>query len=329
MIQIECKKNKIKNNIVPYTCSGGQSREDVLFENNVSNQTLNQKIIKLKDLPHNIVYKAYRSFYSTLSFDILFDKFPNLKSQKEFLLSEDYLGGISICFNYGLREPDINDYYNACLKVMNNISTYVQKIEVMYRGTKEFKPVSISKLLSKPIVRQISDDRLQGNAYGEGISQSDLRVPEQYRLDISSKDWYVYDDNKGTSEEKKFVSYFNSMIETLKKEYDEIYLIRNELVVKLYSFNDGGRFEPDYFLIMKHKKQNDRTDYLCVFIEPKGEHLLLNDKWKNDFLLELENNAIPVKVYADDNDYRIWGMPFYNESATKTEFDKYLKDKLL
>ena len=39
-------------------------------------------------------------------------------------------------------------------------------------------------------------------------------------------------------------------------------------------------FEQNYFLIMKHKKQNDRTNYLCVFIEPKGEYLLQKDKRK-------------------------------------------------
>ena len=320
----------IRNEIVTYYCSGGKSREGILFnETKVEAPNTVEIKRKIKELPVNVVYKAYRSFYNTLSFDKLLDKFPNLKSQEEFLFDDNYLGDITITFYSASNHLSQDDIYNACLKVMNKISSYVQKIEVTYEGTLNFKPKKISELLHKPIVRQISSDRIENDGFGEGVSQNDYRVPDAYRIDITKKDWYAYEDNKGTSEEKKFVSYFNSIIDRLQKEYEEIYLIRNELVIKLYSFENGERFEPDYFLILKHKKNNDRNDYLCIFIEPKGEHLLLNDKWKNDFLLELESKAIPVKIYADDNDYRIWGMPFYNESKTKQEFDRYFKEKII
>lgn len=320
----------LRDEVVLYYCSGGKSREGVLFNEGFNETAEYIKIIrKIKDLPYNVLYKAYRSYYTTLSFEKLIDKFPNLNSQEQFLLDEKYLGDINVCF---FSQDDIinqMDIYNACLKVMEKVSSYIQKINISYEGTNKFKPKRISDLFGKTIVRQISSDRIDGESYGEGISQNDTRVPDNYRLDISQKKWYVYDDNKGTSEEKKFVTYFNSIIEFLRKEYEEVYLIRNELIVKLYSFENGDCFEPDYFLILKKKKENNRNDYLCVFIEPKGEHLLLNDKWKNEFLLELESKAIPVKIYADDNDYKIWGMPFYNEDVTKDEFDKYLKEKLL
>ncbi|MCH5180178.1 MAG: DEAD/DEAH box helicase family protein [Erysipelotrichales bacterium] len=321
---------KLRDEIIPFYCGGGKSREGILFnENNVEGINYNRITKKIKELPINVVYKAFRSYYSSLSFEILLEKFPNLKSQKEFLLDDNYLGNITICFLSQNNTLNYIDIYNACLKVMNKISSFVQKIEITFEGTRQFTPKRISELLHKPIVRQISYDRMNSDNFGEGISQNDLKVPEIFRLDISQKDWYVYNDNKGTSEEKKFVTYFDSMIDSLNKKYQEIYLIRNELVIKLYSFENGERFEPDYFLILKQKKDNAKNDYLCVFIEPKGEHLLSNDKWKNDFLLELESKAIPVKIYVDDNDYRIWGMPFYNESSTKNEFDKYFKEKLL
>ena len=321
---------RLRNEIIPFYCSGGKSREGILFnENKIEGTNYIQLTKKLNELPINIVYKAYRSYYSTLAFDKLLAKFPNLQSQEEFLLGENYLGNISICFLSPSDTLNQKDIYNACLKLMDKISTYIQKIEIAYEGTSKFYPKRISELLYKPIVRQISLDRIESDSFGEGVSQNDIKVPDAYRLDISQKDWYVYNDNKGTSEEKKFVTYFNTMISSLKQEYDEVYLIRNELVIKLYSFEHGERFEPDYFLILRHKKDDGRDDYLCVFIEPKGEHLLENDKWKNDFLLELEAKAIPVTIYADDNDYRIWGMPFYNESATKDEFDRCFKDKLL
>ena len=48
--------------------------------------------------------------------------------------------------------------------------------------------------------------------------------------------------------------------------------------------------------------------------------LLSVDKWKEDFLLQIENRGIPTRKFADDNDDRIWGFPFYNENNRMTEF---------
>ena len=321
---------QIRDEVVPFYCSGGKSREGILFsEGTDESLSYRQVFKKLKELPKNIVYKAYRSYHNTMSFDKLLQKFPSLESQNQFLFDDNYLGNINILFHSESEKLNIIDIYNACLKLMNKISTYIQQIEIEYMGTCEFNQARISELFDKTIVRQISLDRIESDSYGEGVSQNDYRVPEQYRLDISSKDWYVYDDNKGTSEEKRFVAYFNSIVDSLKQKYDEVYLIRNELVVKLYSFETGERFEPDYILILKDKKKDSDNEYFCVFIEPKGEHLLQSDKWKCDFLLELDNKAIPTKSSADDNNYKIYGMPFYNETETKIEFDKYLKQKFL
>lgn len=34
-----------------------------------------------------------------------------------------------------------------------------------------------------------------------------------------------------------------------------------------------------------------------IFIEPKGTHLLEKDAWKEEFLLQMRSEAIPVKVF--------------------------------
>ena len=66
-----------------------------------------------------------------------------------------------------------------------------------------------------------------------------------------------------------------------------------------------------------------------MFIEPKGAHLVETDRWKEEFLLEVEGNAIPRKVLVDDNNYKIWGFHFFNQDMRSTEFaadmDKLLK----
>lgn len=59
-----------------------------------------------------------------------------------------------------------------------------------------------------------------------------------------------------------------------------------------------------------------------IFIEPKGTQLLEKDAWKEKFLLQLRGEAIPVTVFADDNDYKIWGLHFFNLEKRMKEFDE-------
>ena len=49
-----------------------------------------------------------------------------------------------------------------------------------------------------------------------------------------------------TSEEKAFVHFLDSEMGTLKEKYYGIYLVRNERHFKIYSFEDGKAFEPDF-----------------------------------------------------------------------------------
>lgn len=129
----------------------------------------------------------------------------------------------------------------------------------------------------------------------------------------------MFNDNYGTSEEKAFVYYFKAYVDTLRKKYDKIYLLRNERQIHIYSFEGGERFEPDYVLYLC-KNGVDSVEQLIVFIEPKGTHLLDSDKWKENFLLELKNRAIPTIEFVDDNKYRIWGFHFFNTDCRSVEF---------
>ena len=68
------------------------------------------------------------------------------------------------------------------------------------------------------------------------------------------------------------------------------------------------------------KKNTDGYEQLQIFIEPKGTHLLESDAWKEKFLLQMKEEAVPVKVFVDDNKYRIWGLHFYNQEKRNKEF---------
>ena len=108
-------------------------------------------------------------------------------------------------------------------------------------------------------------------------------------------------------------------MDDLKKIYSRIYLLRNERAFHIYSFDDGERFEPDYVLFLQ-KDNADGFEQLQIFIEPKGTHLLEKDAWKENFLLQIRDKAIPVKVFVDDNEYKIWGFHFFNRDQRITDF---------
>ncbi|MGL5440522.1 MAG: hypothetical protein ACRDA4_09125 [Filifactoraceae bacterium] len=106
----------------------------------------------------------------------------------------------------------------------------------------------------------------------------------------------------------------------LKKVYNKIYLVRNEREFHIYSFVDGERFEPDFVLFLQ-RNNVDGFEQMQIFIEPKGTQLLEKDAWKEKFLLQLKDDAVPVKVFADDNKYFIWGFHFFNQDNRMKEID--------
>ena len=69
------------------------------------------------------------------------------------------------------------------------------------------------------------------------------------------------------------------------------------------------------------KNEDSLTLQYQVFIEPKGSHLIKQDEWKQNFLTQLKNEYQIEKLWKDKN-YIVWGMPFFNETDTKLEFEE-------
>jgi type III restriction enzyme len=90
-------------------------------------------------------------------------------------------------------------------------------------------------------------------------------------------------------------------------------------------FSDGKAFEPDFVLFLRKKKAKKYIVYQ-LFIEPKGRVYIANDKWKEDFLLEIEKEHKLVKLLENEH-YKLVGLPFYNEE-TKPAFRKKLEEVL-
>lgn len=317
--RIEVKEidKKIQNGFYQYKVSTGSSIIYDLFSENKTKDTgmLETYYYKFKDIPSNITEGAMENF-EILKFNILKSYFPNLKSKKEFLESNNYLGNITLQIESPYKKIRAGDLYNGVMKILKDVSLYIQKIETEYEGTCEFYANKIHDVIRD---KKIYVDKPTGD--GVGISQAMLVNEDS--LDLIYESWYVYNDNYGTSEEKAFIKYFKGIVGSLKQNYDEIYLVRNERIAALaiYEFDTGERFEPDFLLFLR-KKGADGYTQEQIYIEPKGSHLLEKDKWKEDFLLKIEKQGIPTKTYVDDVNYRIIGLPFFNKELRMEEFEK-------
>lgn len=315
----------VREHIYAVKLSTGSSGEDTIFgagnaltEKAVATYTYRTDIQTIADMNYAIVHKALCK-YSVFKFNTLKSYFPNLKSTREFITSPNYLGAIKIEITSKYETPTPSILFSACVNVLGKVAESVSDIEITYVGTTEFKPTRISEMFKdKKCNYTIVHDG------GLGYSQNDASVPNGWKIDLSKEDWFAFEDNFGTSEEKAFVAYFKSFIPHLKEKYDKVFLVRNERQLHIYSFDGGERFEPDYLLFL-HKQNDAGYEQLQVFIEPKGTHLIADDKWKEDFLLEIEDKAVTTKIFVDDNKYKIWGFHFFNTDVRMNEFAKDMK----
>ena len=291
------------------------SKEGVKTLERVSTKSFT--IEQIAERNYSIVHKALRQF-NIFKFDVLQQYYPNLKSTRQFITDSHYLGNIKINIKISNDEITNEQLYIACKRVVEKISNGISDIEETFEGTKEFKPRKICEVFRDKTVSYTDP-----HGDGQGVSQSQGAISEHLKVNLLDEDWFVFTDNFGTSEEKEFVAYFKDHVQDLKNKYEKVYLIRNERQLKLFSFNGGERFEPDYVLIMT--KQNvSITEQYQIFIEPKGSHLIPKDSWKEAFLLEIENSGVPIKTLVDDNNYKIIGFPFFNKKERQAQFNEVM-----
>ena len=303
-------------------------RTSQVFSDEGNSGTIPSKIlpIRFKEIDSHVVRSALNCF-SSFNYNSLKCLYPQLKSIKEFVTSDDYLANISIKV---IGTEDYIEKYSQADK-LQIAKSVLKELEPMlitrgktFRGTKVFTPHQFKSKFRDSIQLNVT---ITPNSNKEfGISMRTPKEPK-YALDLSSIDWYAYNDNYGTSEEKALVKYIEGIMPKLEEKYDEIYLVRNEKDIKIYSFETGQAFEPDFLLFLRIKGSANKYDNLQLFIEPKGDGLLRQDKWKNDFLKQIKSMADITYCTQSDN-FQVWGIPFFNES-TNAEFEAAMKSDVL
>ncbi|MSR78667.1 MAG: hypothetical protein EXS59_00775 [Candidatus Taylorbacteria bacterium] len=299
-----------------------------IFENDIKASDVKTKsvIYKLKDLPKNLTLKALDKieFYS---FSTLQSYLPNLKSTREFISSTKYCGEVDIEFVVK-EHNDFTVHSKEVLLVLIEVFESIKARIILgvseFKGSSEFEYVPLKSVLKDEVVMEIAKTNSSSEQErGIGMGEPQTRIP----MELKTKKWYAYDENYGTDQEKYFLTFIDKKVAELKKEFEDVYVIRNEKFVKLYAFKDGQGVEPD-FLLYAVSKKNKGALYYQLFVEPKGAHLSAEDGWKQEFLKQIRQNHKIADIF-ENTEYKIYGLPFFNsEDGMRKEFEKALAKAL-
>ncbi|MGD0328448.1 MAG: DEAD/DEAH box helicase family protein [Minisyncoccia bacterium] len=299
----------VKRKNISYTVFSGMGAEEGVFADRKTPKAtvaISTKDVKVADIEPHVVRAAlsYNDFFSFSNFK---QYIPGISSLATFATDPNYIAGLSITFRgseHDLEFLDNRTKFAALMVLLADIEAQMKEALTEYEGTESFLPQAVRLVFTdKKVKVRIPKETI----YDEGR-----------RVFLEDKPWYVFETQYGTSEEDSLVDLIGRYVSDFKKEFREVYLVRNERQLKIYNFSDGRGFEPDYLLFLIGKKGQNYTYQL--FIEPKGQHLREYDLWKDQFLEEIRTR-FKDKIFTAESKtgYRVIGVPFYN-SENENEF---------
>jgi len=279
--------------------------------------------LKLKDFDRHIIRKAINIQDKKDNSILLFNK---LKDELEIVsiedvLKDEFLGNFPVTLITlknieKLEHLDNATQLQALIAFFGKVAGELKFISNPTIGS-EFKPVAFKDYSdwekTKSVVEEPEDEYLH--------------------KDLVQKDWYILDGFHGTSEERNLIEFLKDTMGNFETHYEEVYLLRNEEVYKIYDFEKGRGFQPDFLLFLK---ENKKKLYYQVFIEPKGSQFKdaadgfqdSKEGWKEKFLEQITDNYGTKQVFKVENkDYKLIGLPLYNQKTSKV-FKEAVKHNL-
>ncbi len=274
---------------------------------------------KLNEFEKHIVRKAI-NIKAKKDFSVL--RFQNLKQELavesvEDIFKDEFLGDIKI----NIATPK---HYNGLSDIANEIQLEIllRFFDVIEKCLGEISNPHIGSVFSATKFSIVFDGTKE-KLVEENEANKNLEK------ELVAKSWYVLDSFSGTSEERSLINFLKDTMGNLEDKYEQVFLLRNEEVYTIYDFDKGRGFQPDFLLFLKQKKKNL---YYQVFIEPKGDQFKDNagsfeaskEGWKQKFLDDISEKYGNKKVLnIESNEYKLIGLPLYNEKTKPTFISKY------
>lgn len=231
---------------------------------------------------------------------------------------------ISITSDVGFEEIPNKKLLSLCEDFLLYVQSELESYDKPFIGT-DFHLVKFSDLFS------LDEEKGKISFTKEKMimmddSDSDTQENSRLEKELQNTEWYMLDSFWGTSEERNLIEFIKSHESNLKEKYDSFQLLRNEEVYKIFDFDTGRGFQPD-FLLLLHGKHNEQNAYYQVFIEPKGKHLAGddNDGWKEDFMEKITEKYGSEHIVMEKTDgYILVGLPFFNceDDSMKKKFEE-------
>jgi type III restriction enzyme len=292
-----------------------------LSDENYDNSQISRehRTIKISEIEPHIIKNAIAKVFEFGNDKNGLKKYlPAINSINELLEKKEFLKDLKIDFRGS--KNDLNNLsnknkLNALVTLLENIRETLKGNYSKYEGSKEFH--------AEKAFGEIKDKRCFKDKIIRVKKNSERSKGHQEY--ISNKEWYVFDANYGTDQEKYCVEFIGRLIQENRfEDYKEIYLVRNELEFPIYNFDNGDVFYPDFILFMKLKNGKD-INYQ-IFIEPKGGHITKEDKWKEDFLKKIKDKAkVKDLTKYENKEFKIMGVRFYNKSIENDFGDELLE----
>ena len=323
-----------KDFFVPYRIKGLEYLEqEVDFDNqedlkklNLQEKGLQTISKKFKDIEKHIVQKAInikaKQGNSLFQFEKL-KKELEIKSIEELQTNKLADFDVKIIANQYTKYDDIDnsDKLGLVIKFLDNIFAELKE-KIAPKIGSDFIAGDFKKFFAEPKTKTINENNLD-----DKIS--------------TDNHWYVLDGFVGTIEEKGLIKFIQETIGNLEQNHEEIYLLRNEEVYKIYDFEQGRGFQPDFILFLKSKEMTKQKIgvskmniklYYQIFIEPKGDIFTGDDgafktgkeAWKGRFLEKItQKYGFENVITAENLHYRLIGLPFFNENSKSNFEDRY------